>query len=158
MSRDDRIREMLHNEARVARFWSNVEKTKGCWIWNGSRGPDGYGGFGEFRAHRVSYMIAHGTIPAGLSICHTCDNPPCVRPSHLRAWTLQQNNADMVRKGRNVIVRGERCGASRLTEDTVRKIRAFTGRETTRKMGARFGCSETTVRDILHRRWWKHVT
>lgn len=55
-------------------------------------------GYGEFHrdgrahgAHRVSYELSYGAIPTGMEIDHTCHNPPCVNPGHLRATTHAQN-------------------------------------------------------------------
>jgi len=87
------------------RFWNKVNKTDGCWEWGANRNPSGYGRFrlnGRMEvAHRVGYSLAFGQIPDGLFILHSCDNPPCVNPSHLRAGTKADNMRDMVQRGRN---------------------------------------------------------
>ena len=97
------------------RFWSHVNKdgpahpydpTLGpCWRWTASTNAKGYGRLGDRHrrvvgAHRVGWELAHGPIPNGLSVLHSCDNPPCVRASHLFLGTAAENNADMVAKGR----------------------------------------------------------
>lgn len=88
------------------RFWRYVKKTKKCWLWIGTRQKPGYGRLGlpggkrvEY-AHRLSWIIHKGPIPVGLKVLHTCDNPPCVRPSHLFLGTHEDNVADMWAKGR----------------------------------------------------------
>lgn len=76
----------------------------GCLEWTGRRDSNGYGvarrdGRDE-RAHRIAFEFAYGPIPAGLLVCHHCDNPPCIEASHLFAGTCRDNIADMRRKGR----------------------------------------------------------
>jgi len=87
------------------RFFYYVKTSKGCWIWEGIKGRGGYGKTFKdgktMSAHRLSYEIFKGPIPDGLLICHSCDNPKCVNPSHLWAGTHQENTDDMMRKKRN---------------------------------------------------------
>lgn len=89
------------------RFWARVQKTDGCWLWTGTIRRK-YGLF-TFRkapakwitrgAHRSSWEIHYGPIPAGLGVLHKCDNPPCVRPDHLFLGTQKDNMDDRVAKG-----------------------------------------------------------
>src|SRR5262245_32547225 len=75
-----------------------------CWLWAGSTNNCGYGyvtyGGGLEGVHRISWELQHGPIPNGLWICHRCDRPGCLRPSHLFIGTPADNVADMVAKGR----------------------------------------------------------
>lgn len=92
------------------RFWAKVSKGPGkddCWLWTAWTFKDGYGGFDvdgrTIIAHRYAYILAYGTIPPDLSVCHNCpngDNPGCVRPSHLWLGTTGANNRDAMAKGR----------------------------------------------------------
>ena len=71
----------------------------GCTPWMGARSR-GYGDFGKRKAHRVAWELANGPIPAGLVVCHSCDNPPCVNPDHLWVGTMGDNIRDCISKGR----------------------------------------------------------
>jgi hypothetical protein len=84
-------------------FWLRAHRTPdGCWPWLLAPGHNGYGRFGKpgLRAHRVAYALANGPIPDGSHVLHDCDNPACVRPSHLKLGTHQDNMRDRDRKGR----------------------------------------------------------
>jgi hypothetical protein len=77
--------------------------------WEGHRLPSGYGQLhgpdGEhLYAHRVSWSLIHGPIPDGKVIRHRCDNPSCVRPSHLVLGTHADNAADKVASGRSRLI------------------------------------------------------
>jgi hypothetical protein len=88
---------------RFARF---VERGPGCWHWTAAVQGKGYGSFWSSRsrrqvlAHRMAFAIAHGGVDGGTVVMHTCDNPSCVRPDHLRAGSQLDNMQDKMTKGR----------------------------------------------------------
>lgn len=75
-----------------------------CVEWTAAKTTAGYGLFSVGRslryAHRAMWVGAFGPIPKGASVLHKCDNPACIRPSHLFLGTQGDNMRDMVRKGR----------------------------------------------------------
>ena len=83
-----------------------VDVKKECLVWTGSRNK---GGYGEKRinkklygTHRLNWAYANDQeIPEGMFILHTCDNPPCLLPSHLWLGTHEDNMRDMADKGRS---------------------------------------------------------
>lgn len=100
-----------------------------CLVWQGCRGRWGYGSIGydgrTVLTHRLAWELANGRPPAAdMCVCHRCDNPACVEPSHLFLGTVADNNADMMRKGRHVSSPGERNGSAKLTRQQVEAILA----------------------------------
>lgn len=87
-------------------FWSKVKRSDECWEWTGAIRKDGYGsawnGKRQMPAHRLSYELTNGSMPAELYACHACDNPGCVNPSHIFPGTPKDNMQDKVAKGRHV--------------------------------------------------------
>jgi hypothetical protein len=79
----------------------------GCWEFTGQLTPTGYGEIyvdgKNQRVHRLMYVIEHGAIPDGFYILHSCDNPPCFNPDHIRAGTQKENMKDSLDRGRNAI-------------------------------------------------------
>lgn len=103
------------------RLYSSIERLpwSGCWIWTKSTGTHGYGD-GRYNqkgylAHRLSYEMHKGPIPAGLQVCHRCDVRPCVNPEHLFLGTNLENIQDSQAKGRRT---GPRTRPSGLTYKT----------------------------------------
>lgn len=87
------------------RFWNRVVKSDGCWSWLGSSDPHGRGQIKyhgrHYLAPRLSWIIANGReVPPGMNVLHSCDNPNCVRSSHLFIGTQKDNVADADAKGR----------------------------------------------------------
>lgn len=78
-----------------------------CLVFTGTRSRQGYGSLrvagAMIKAHRVAWELAHGQIPAGMAVCHRCDNPPCCNVAHLFLGTIADNNADRHAKGRTVM-------------------------------------------------------
>lgn len=132
------------------RFWPKVEQTDGCWLWNGATDSSGYGHLrvspsSVAKAHRVSYLLAHGELPDGTLVLHRCDNPPCVNPAHLFLGSNADNRRDCMAKGR---VGGKVPG--RLRDEAVLEIEA--GRATQTAVAARFGINQSAVSRWVQRR------
>ena len=156
------------------KFWPRVDKEgptvrEGlgpCWLWTGSRQPRGYGHFYPklhvgLYAHRVSWELAFGPIPAGLHVLHHCDNPPCVRPEHLFVGTRSDNMKDMLAKGRGGHrgAPGERHPCHKLTDAQVVAIRERwdAGGVLQRTLAAEFGVTRGLIGMIVRRVAWKCV-
>lgn len=82
---DDRINTLQQ------RFDARVNKTDSCWLWTGHLERNGYPTLGSTWAHRLSYELHVGHIPAGYQIDHLCRVPACVNPKHLEAVTPREN-------------------------------------------------------------------
>lgn len=97
---------IVGSTAYLTNFWNKVHcgGPQECWEWRAVRNPLGYGQFrtktGMSLAHRVAWTFSSGDDPRHLVVMHTCDNPPCVNPSHLRLGTVVDNNRDRAHKGR----------------------------------------------------------
>lgn len=149
-------------------FWLNVSKGDGpdaCWVWVGRRDGRGYGGLSvhglEWKAHRFAYAHLVGPIPEGLHICHHCDNPACVRPSHLFLGTQTDNMQDAIAKGRFVMPRspiGVNHHNARLNDEQVRAIMRLSRTTSQRQLGRMFNVDKSTIVDILIGKTWRHVT
>lgn len=146
----------------MIRFWSKVKKSSGCWEWIASLDHQGYGHF-KFNgkmvgAHRMSYMIRCGDIPKGMCVLHKCDNPICVRPSHLFLGTLKDNTQDMLRKGRFPNYQGENHNRSKLKNTDVIQIRAlyYLG-NSLKDLSKLFKISKPHISRIIKRQSWSHI-
>lgn len=152
--------EQLYKQELVDRFWSKVKKDDSdCWNWGAGCNRFGYGKFcvnGKTEnAHRVSYEIYHNRkIKEGMCILHSCDNPKCVNPAHLREGTHQENMDDREQRGRQA--KGEKNGSAKLTKEKVKEIRERykKGDITQTKLGEEYGVDRTSIRDIINFKNW----
>lgn len=174
MLNETELRRLPKLEPIEARFWSKVsivDDDDSCWEWQATRGkiPDDYGFFawkdGPFTvkapgAHRVAFFLTNGFVPE--HTCHTCDNPPCVRPSHLFAGTHQENIADRHAKGRSrgAVQVGEANHNAALVEADVLFIRdtlAIGGDVSETDLAALYGVDRATITLIRQGATWSHV-
>lgn len=153
------------------RFLKKIKKTPNCWEWKAQKNIQGYGllwfregGRRFFRkAHRLMWELENGEIEKGKYICHSCDNPGCVRPSHLFIGTANDNNQDKIKKGRNFNLSRASHPMAKLTEAQVSEIRNAKASATKRFWGAkdlayRLGISYPHLCKIAKGSSWKFLT
>ncbi|MES2360125.1 MAG: HNH endonuclease signature motif containing protein [Gemmatimonadota bacterium] len=148
-------------EQRIAAY--TVEAGE-CLEWTGPRNYSGYGymkiGARNVRAHRIVWESAHGPIPTGLFVLHSCDNRWCVRLAHLRLGSHVENMTDLRNRGRGRTSdkRGERNPAARLDEWMVREMRAAHEKGVSlHSLAVLTGLDMGQVAAIIGRRAWVHV-
>lgn len=137
-----------------ATFWPKVRVggPDECWPWmaatngkygryNASRKKGGQ----QMLAHRASFCLANPGVRLGeLSVCHSCDNPICVNPAHLRLDTQAENVREEFRRSRRKV---------KLTAIQVLKIRS--SKSTLAALAKEHGVSPATVwlvkNDLIYR-------
>jgi hypothetical protein len=142
----------------IEKFWSYIpiddQDENVCSLW---RGPVNSNGYGEFhnklgisaKAPRAVWEQKRGKIPKGMCVCHTCDNPLCVRISNLLLVTNDDNIKDKVAKER---------AAKVLTNAKVLAIRQLSAEGVSRKIIANaFQIAAQTAGNIIRRRCWTHI-
>jgi len=136
----------------------SLRAENGCLLWTGSLSN----GYGSMRwdgrpqlTHRLAWINASGPIPEGLYVCHKCDVPACIEPSHLFLGTHQDNINDMVAKGRRTSLRGECHGKSKLTTSAILSIRADA--RFLRVIAADYGVSQSLIHAIRKGKVWRHL-
>ncbi len=146
-----------------------------CWVWTG-RGKDyrGAARIGRVNAvgvrttmlaYRVAYELEVGPIPPGMFLLHKCDNPSCVRPSHMFVGDAGDNSRDMIAKGRHPYlsdptrnVRGEKNEHATLTDALVHEIRRRKAAgQKSRQISVELGLGIGAVSHVWFGRSWTHV-
>src|ERR1017187_6757138 len=152
-------------------FESKIDKTTGqgpngdCQEWRGRQGRGQYGNFCEtafsggekqkhWPSHRLLWTLIKGTIPEGMSVLHSCDNPPCCNIDHLFLGTAQDNADDKMAKGRGVFPGAPK----KLSDELGRKIIKeydnipMVGKQKQHgevlKLAIKYGCSVPTIVEI----------
>jgi hypothetical protein len=174
---------------QVDSFWSKIDRSGSCWLWLKGTDRAGYGKFQVWnpdrppdqfhvRAHRFALALTLGRPLNGL-VLHSCDEPRCCNPAHLREGTQAENIADMDSRGRRGTIanekrargerhtsrlhpertaRGSRHGSAKLTESVVTLIRSAVANGARRDgLAAGFKVRKSTIDSIVARRTWRHV-
>lgn len=105
--------------------------------------------YGEINGHLPRQV---GPGAKGVLVMHTCDNPPCCRPSHLTTGSNQQNLQDASTKGRLAVPYGSGDFREKLTDEqvvTMRRLHDVGVSQT--KIAEGFGVSTSHVSRIIHK-------
>lgn len=154
----------LEDVKRPHLFWKYVLplSKEQCWNWKGSIFTTGYGICRAYDshtltgAHRISWILHNGGIPAGLSVLHHCDNRKCVNPYHLFLGTQKDNMADAKMKHRFPRQDGDFNNGRKINSMIAKIIRELHGEGVTAKVIAnKFGVSQSLVRMIVKQKIWK---
>jgi hypothetical protein len=129
-----------------------------CMLWQKSLVSNGYGQISskhtkETLAHRASYEAFNSVIPKDKIVCHHCDTPQCVNPSHLFLGSTQDNVDD--RNNKNRQAKGTIFMRSNLTEHDVRSIRSSTDK--LKLLAKKYGVSVALISQIRLHKKWRHV-
>ncbi len=184
-------------DRQIRNFWRKVQKLSEneCWNWTASKDGNGYGKLGTssmgktrmWAAHRLSFLIKNGRLNECLGVLHSCDNPLCVNPKHLRQGTHVENMEDAKLRGRMAsgenhglrkhperaargdrhsskthperVARGSSVGGAKLTDELVLRIRAdyIPGKFGCRRLGRKYGIGFRHANQIVSRKIWSHI-
>ncbi len=150
------------------RFWAKVsvvDDEDSCWNWLFNKDRAGYGKIWvnetmrAASAHRVSWFLSTGKWPKKC-VCHHCDNPSCVRPSHLWLGTNLENSHDRVNKGRSAVninpQIGEKNGRAKLKRGQVDEIRRlYLAGEEQIHLAKVFGVTQGLISAIVLGKLWR---
>jgi hypothetical protein len=104
--------------------------------------------------HRYIYELNYGPIPDGAIIRHSCNNPSCINPLHLKIGTHADNVNDRVVADRSA--KGVRNGRSKLTEAQVLEIRSDTNTPLY-ELAFMYNVSRKAISQIRKGNTWKHL-
>jgi len=153
-------------------FWECLVQgdADACWPWARSHvGGTGYGQFkiggSTLRAHRLAYMLTYGPLQPNIVVMHTCDNPACCNPGHLRLGTLLENTRDMIDKGRKVVrwnpdnkppkFSGESHPRATITKEIALAIKESNGNRA--ELIKKYGVTANIIKSIRSGRTWSNL-
>lgn len=163
-------------EALIAELEAATEGSRECVIWPRKLDKRGRGRIWHagklMLAHRWVWERLRGPIPSGKMLCHKCDNPACVLPSHLYIGTHADNMRDMSRRKRthyhrnpekvramgwragkmNTWARGEGNPKAKLTAQQAAEIKADTRK--TKELAIIYDVCRTTIQRIRQGALW----
>lgn len=168
----------------IDKFWARVAKAgdEDCWPWKAGKTGAGYGVFyvkdgarlRPVSAHRFSLMLTTGRMPKAFAL-HSCDNPACCNPAHLRWGAQRENVQDALARKRHVpppnvranpeweasrisaLPRGEDHPNAKIAPSDVSEIyRSRLSGQDFRSIAAKLNLNPTTVSDICNGVAWRH--
>jgi hypothetical protein len=153
------------SDKQIASFWKRVERRgpSDCWNWTLCCNEKGYGivqfrPHGTFRTHRVAFELSMGRLDSDKILLHSCDNPRCCNPAHLKPGTDAENTKDMISKGRDRKARGEDSGRAKIKTHQVLEIRRLDEKGIAlTEIAKTIGVSTATAFSVARRRTWRHL-
>ena len=145
-------------KAELTRLWKHLkQRENGCWEYEGQRQNDYVRFQNESNkleyAHRVAYRLMKGSIPAGLLVLHSCDNPKCCNPMHLFLGTHADNTRDKVAKGRHSY--GDNHGKAKITDADA--IDIYTSTDKGVDLAEEYHVSQQLISAIKNKKVRKHL-
>jgi hypothetical protein len=146
-------------DAKTRLFWTKVDIRSGdeCWEWKACKNAKGYG---KFAVGDGKWVLAPRFVMKALAdkfVLHSCDNPACCNPAHLRLGTAADNTQDMLERGRANPSRGAANGKAKLTEQQVQRIRIVGEALPKRRLAALYGVTDVLIGKIIRRELWQHL-
>lgn len=139
-----------------------------CWPWTSNRLKFGHGtftvNFKTYKAHRIVYVLSNpGKATMSLTsfnkdsliVMHSCDNPWCCNPKHLKLGTPMENMKDMRSKGRE-----KYCGYKnrKLSKDDVERIKeALLFGANQYDLASVYGVSQGTISNVNLRKFYGDI-
>ena len=115
-----------------ARFWAKVDRRgpDECWEWRGHRHPRGYGRFFQHQKPMVATRVVlelsgHPRPSESHNALHSCDNPACCNPAHLRWGTQKDNMRDAIERNRIDLAALKEAGRHNSKKDVCAKGHPF---------------------------------
>ena len=136
-------------------FYDKLTPNGDCLEWTLGKHRQGYG-LTKYKdkmvtTHRLAMMIEGNDID-GWHVLHSCDNPPCCNPAHLRLGTHKENMEDRSDRG------NRRNYSKTLTVEQILEIRekhanGIRGID----MSKEYDVSKATISCIVNRVTWKNI-
>jgi len=155
-----------NNLEEAISYRTDKKSSNECWEWQGQRrkpkanAKSGYGRLEfkgkQYTAHRLAWELHNKTtVPEGYVVCHVCDNPCCVNPSHLFLGSNQDNMDDMKRKKRQC--KGEDKHIAKLSKKDVEYIKSLPKGFNQSELARQFNVYPSTISAIVNNKNWKHI-
>lgn len=140
----------------------SIRGANNCIEWQQGKDQFGYGQFrvnGKTKSvHRLVATLVYGEPLTGQQALHSCDNPSCINPDHLRWGTTQENTADRDTRNRGNFTGPKKAWTTKLDELQVQQIRLLVASgDSKASVGRIYGISGRHVLSIVRRESWGNV-